>query len=184
MVQAVFTKEMKDILETMKGKTFCSYECHKTDATRIYGKCRLNMGTFAIDLYNYTQGLPFPGYFEEEDIAVFTCESVDKNSIFTPCEIGASSHIYLVGEKIKSVEVVNDTICIDDGEYEITMDQALIIKTNENVYSFYKDWMFSEIINVQADRNNPVIYDVENVKADWDDDGQSKVDIIRTTTFL
>ena len=130
MNNANFTKEMLEILKRMKGKTFKSYKCRKTSPTSFYGKCRLNMGNFSIDLYNYTHEMPYCGFFEIEDIAVFSCEYAEKNSEFIPCEKGAVAHVYMVDEIIKSIEIINDEINVDNGEYEISVDQALVIKTN------------------------------------------------------
>lgn len=90
----------------------------------------------------------------------------------------------MIDEKIQSVEIVNDEINVNDGEYEITIDQALIIRTRDNVYSFYKDWMYSEVINIAVDRNNETVYDVEKVKYEWSDSGVDPTTIKRTIKVL
>ena len=60
MNNATFSEDMIEVLAEMKGKTFKSYECVKMGTSMTYGKCRLNLGTFSIDLYNYVRN--HPGY--------------------------------------------------------------------------------------------------------------------------
>ena len=90
----------------------------------------------------------------------------------------------MIDEKIQSVEIVNDEINVNDGEYEITIDQALIIRTKDNVYSFYKDWMYSEVINIAVDRNYETVYDIEKVEYDWSDRGVEPTTVKRTVKVL
>ena len=90
----------------------------------------------------------------------------------------------MIDEKIQSVEVVNDEIKVNHGEYEISIDQALIIKTKHNVYSFYKDWMYSEVINIAVDRKCEKVYEVEKVHDEWSDHGNDYTEIKRTKKVL
>ena len=182
MNNATFSEEMLDVLAEMKGKTFKSYECVKMGTSMTYGKCRLNLGTFSIDLYNYIHTMPFFGAME--DIPFFSCERVDKNSKYEACEKNSIPHVYMIDEKIQSVEVVNDEIKVNHGEYEISIDQALIIKTKHNVYSFYKDWMYSEVINIAVDRKCEKVYEVEKVHDEWSDHGNDYTEIKRTKKVL
>ena len=179
---AKFTIDMQDILKEMKGKTFKSIECFKTTTDSVYGKCRLNLGTFAVDLYNYIHTMPFFGALE--DIPFFTCERMDKKSIFKPCEQGRTAHVYMIDEKIIGVEIVNDLINVNHGEYEISLDQALIIRTKYNVYSFYKSWMYSELINLSSDQENAFVYDLDKVKYDWSGRGADPIEVVRKTYIL
>ena len=133
MNDATFSKDMLEVLAEMKGKTFKSYECVKMETSMTYGKCRLNLGTFSIDLYNYIHPMPFFG--KTEDIPYFSCERMEKDSEYVTCE-KSTPHVYMIDEKIQSVEIVNDEINVNDGEYEITIDQALIIRTRDNVFLY------------------------------------------------
>ena len=184
MINARFTEHMKEILKSLKNKTFKSYECHKTGKNSAYGKCRLNMGTFSIDLSNSIHELPFFGAFPTEDVPFFTCEYVDKEISFVPCERNATAHVYMIDERIKSVEIINDEIDINHGEYEISIDQALVIRTKDNVYSFSKGWMFSELIYIYSDRFNYKVYDLNKVKDDWSGNGKDIISVKRTTIIL
>lgn len=182
MNNAIFTEEMLTVLAEMKGKTFKSYECVKMGTSMTYGKCRLNLGTFSIDLYNYVHTMPFFGAVE--DIPYFSCERMDKNSEYVTCEKNSIPHVYMIDEKIQSVEIVNDEINVNHGEYQITIDQALIIKTKDNVYSFYKDWMYSEVINIAVDRSDETVYPEEKVYNEWSDNGSDYTEIKRTRKVL
>lgn len=182
MNNATFSEDMIEVLAEMKGKTFKSYECVKMGTSMTYGKCRLNLGTFSIDLYNYVHPMPF--FDKTEDIPYFSCEQMEKDSEYVSCEKNSIPHVYMIDEKIQSVEIVNDEINVNDGEYEITIDQALIIRTRDNVYSFYKDWMYSEVINIAVDRNKETVYEVEKVKYDWSDRGVDPTTVKRTVKIL
>lgn len=182
MNNATFSEDMLEVLAEMKGKTFKSYECVKMGTSMTYGKCRLNLGTFSIDLYNYIHPMPFFG--KTEDIPYFSCERMEKDSEYVSCEKNSIPHVYMIDEKIQSIEIVNDEINVNDGEYEITIDQALIIRTRDNVYSFYKDWMYSEVINIAVDRNDEIVYDVEKVKYEWSDSGVDPTTVKRTIKVL
>lgn len=182
MNNATFSEDMLKVLAEMKGKTFKSYECVKMGTSMTYGKCRLNLGTFSIDLYNYVHSIPF--FDKTEDIPYFSCERMEKDSEYVTCEKNSIPHVYMIDEKIQSVEIVNDEINVNDGEYEITIDQALIIRTRDNVYSFYKDWMYSEVINIAVDRDNETIYDIAKVEYEWSDSGVDPTTVKRTIKVL
>ena len=170
---AVFSDDMLNILKSINGKTFKSYECKKTGEDLVYGIIRINLGTYSIDLCNYTSTIPFYGEFEEEDISCFSCALAEKNADFKPCETDQIAHQYLIDERIKEVEIIRDKISIGNGEYEITMDQALILRSKFNVYSFYKDWIYGETIRIGIDRNDITVLSVDDVKNQWSDDKES-----------
>ena len=179
---ARFSDEMVDLLRSLKGKTFKSYECVKVRDNAAYGKCRLNMGTFSLNLYNYTHVMPFFGAYE--DIPVFECEIVDKDSDFGSDGSDEVAHVYMIDEIVKEVEIINDDINVNDDEYRISIDQALVLRTKYNVYTFYKDWMYSELINFGVDRNEPVLYEKEKVEYEWSDAGKDKIAVKRTSKSL
>lgn len=126
MNNATFSEDMLTILAEMKGKTFKSYECVKMGTCMVYGKCRLNLGTFSIDLYNYIHPMPFFG--KTEDIPYFSCERMKKDSEYVTCE-KSIPHVYMIDEIIKSVEIVNDEINVNNGEYQITIDPTTVKRT-------------------------------------------------------
>lgn len=84
MNNATFSEDMLKVLAEMKGKTFKSYECVKMGTSMTYGKCRLNLGTFSIDLYNYVHPMPF--FDKTEDVPYFSCERMEKDSEYVSCE--------------------------------------------------------------------------------------------------
>ncbi len=179
MVNACFDKEMKNILKEMIGKTFKSYEYSLEDRYNPMQFLRINMGTFAIDFSNEQKPVEFFG--ANEDVAYFSCVKVKLTDKFP---YGIETKEYMIDEKVKDVQIVTDIINVNDGEYEIKIDQALIIFTNYNVYSFSKGWMFDEEIKISKDRKDINVYDIENVKKDWSDSGQDKVCVTRSYTSL
>ena len=183
MNYAVFSDDMQNVLRKMIGKTFKSYECKKTDTNCVYGIVRLNMGTFSIDLTNNTHSTPFFGEFVNEDISSFACELMDMKSPFFPYEENGIAHQYMIDERVKAVEIVRDRITVKNENYEILMDQALVIHTNCNVYSFYRDWIFGETIMIAVSKNEMMVPEINEVKNDWAEN-KDEVDIIRNTIAL
>lgn len=182
MLYATFTKEMKGLLRSMVGKTMKSYEGDFCGTKRVYGVCRIHLGRFSIELQNEVQGMPF---FEgEEDIPVFTCRMIGENDPFWPETQGAETLSYMVDEKIREVDIATDVIRVNTDEYEITIDHALIIKTDRHCYSFYKDWMYGETINIVVTDSEPELYPIEKVKEEWSDQGEDRISVRRTVQPL
>lgn len=182
MVEAKFTSEMLEVLKDLKGKTFKSYECNKIGDNCCNQYCRINLGTYSIELTNYESELPF--FDSTEDIPVFECLKVDKDSAPNISDKCDRPHVYMVDEVIKNVSIINDVINVNDGEYIISIDQALVLETRNNIRSFYKDWMFSENINFYTDRKESHAYEIDKVKYDWSDRNKDKVTINRTQIVL
>ena len=178
MLYATFTKEMKDILRSMVGKTLKSYEGDFCGAQRVYGVCRIHLGRFSIELQNEVQGMPF--FDKEEDIPVLTCRIVSKKDPFWPETQGGEPLYYMIDEKIKAVDIVTDVIRVNKDEYEITIDQAVVIRTESHCYSFYKDWMYGETINIVSSDEKPTLYPEEKVIEEWSDRGEDHVNLRRS----
>ena len=84
----------------------------------------------------------------------------------------------------KDIEIVNDSICINDGEFEISFDQAIIIRTESKLIMFSRDIWFSEDITISEHDDYNSIFPIYQVVDSWSDDGENKVNVIRTSRNL
>ena len=178
MVDAKFSPEMKDIIKSMKGKTFKSFEGvpeNQGIPIEFYGNFRINLGRESVVFTNLEQVTQFPG--SVEDVSCFKCVRVDKDDDFTPYLAGPHL-VYMVNERIKSIAVVTDTISVDEGDYVIEFDMALIIRTPYNVYTFTRDWYYGETIDLFIDPKEAKPFDIQEELKQWKDI-QTNVEIVR-----
>jgi len=146
-----------------------------------YGNVQLNTEHFSLELRNEVRALPL--FSEVEDISAFSCVAKSAGCTFEPyCE--EPWQTILVNEKITGVSIVNDTVVVNSGEYSITFDMAVIVKTECHQYVFSRDWFFSETIKISVDKVLDDIYPISRVVADWNDDGNRKVSVQRKTISL
>ena len=185
MVSAKFTSEMRQMLKNMVGKIFVSYEYLKENnlPNQTYGNLRIHMEDCAIDLTNEEKTFPF--FDGREDMSCFSCKRVDKNVPFQPFVVtDARTVAYEVGEQIARVEIMNDTININQGEYVISFDTALIIQTTSHIYMFARGLWFSEIISIRSDDDYEKVLSMEKLIDSWSNEGEDSVKIKRTITSL
>lgn len=168
MIEAKFTSGMRDIIKSMKGKTFKSYEGAPEKFRKdleFYGNLRINLGRESIDFTNLEQPMEFVGTME--DVSCFKCEKAEKDSVFEPYM--APPHlVYMVNERIKSVAIVIDRVYVPAEDYEIEFDMALVIRTTHSVYTFTRGWYYWESIEVNVDKEKEMPYPIEDVQSDWD----------------
>ena len=182
MIDARFSKDMITVLSNMKGKTFVSYECEKGyGLPTTYGNFRINLDDYSIDVFNEVESRPF--FDTIEDIAIFSCKKVNSKTPYVPYVI-AETKVVPIEENIKAVEIITDEINVNDGEYEITFDEALIIHTEYQTIMFSKGVWFSESITISQDGNYGKVYPVDKVIEDWNNDGEYKVEVKRTKELL
>ncbi|MBQ8248744.1 MAG: hypothetical protein IJY93_02520 [Clostridia bacterium] len=181
MVKAKFSTEMLKIIKSMVGRVFCSYERGNTVSNEAYGNLQINSDNFAIEILNEVKELPF--YDSTEDISCFTCKKKALSEHFKPyCEEPSEKH--LINEKILAVSIIEDSISINNGEYDVAFDMAIIVETNEHKYTFSRGWFFSETIDISVDKDFDNIYPISRVVEDWSDEGENKVSVIRTIEKL
>ena len=182
MVKAIFTAEMRKTLKSMIGQKFISYECENSDGpTMTYGNFRINAEEGSFDISNETKDFSF--FDAEEDVACFSCEKAEPGSEYVPGVI-TESRVVPVQEEIRSVAVITDMIDVNNGEYQITFDQALIVRTDSKVYMFSKEIWFSEMINISDSEDYDSIYPISSVIEDWNNEGEYMVTVKRTKEEL
>lgn len=180
MVYATLTGDMIELLKQLKFSNFVSYECGKINNT-AYGNLRINTDKGSVELSNIEREIPF--FDITEEVACFECKVSDPSTEFKPYCL-EPFETFEVSGTIKSIEIINDTINVNDGEYEISFDRAIIIKTENGVIMFSRDIWFSEVITISDNENYDSIYPVDEVIDAWSEQGVNKVDVIRTVRKL
>lgn len=146
-----------------------------------YGNLQLNTEHFSVELRNEVH--TFSLFSEVEDVSCFSCIFKRAGTIFEPfCEEPWKT--VPINEKITGVSIVSDTVIVNDDEYAITFDMAVIIKTEKHQYSFSRNWFFSETINLSVDKGLDDVYPISRVIADWNDDGNRRVSVQRSIVSL
>ena len=181
MINARFSEEMLSAMKDMPGNVFCSFECGNIIKNETYGNFQINLDDFSLEFLNEVHEIPF--YDSTEDVSFFTCKKKLMNRKFSPyCAEPARE--YVINEKILSVEIVSDFISVNNGEYEIIFDMAIIIQTNQHKYIFSRGWFFGETITISVDKSFNDIYPIEKVIEDWADSGENEVIVKRTVERL
>lgn len=158
MIEAVFTKDMIEVLRNLKGKVFKSYEClmeanGRTSST--YGNLRINLGRSSVDVDCKLRVVD--DYFgEPEEIAAFSCEPADPKKPFVPYVRGVAK-AYMVDERIKGVALVRDHVDYDNGACIIDIDVAIAIRTSYHTFTFALESWFDEAITISvAESGHPI----------------------------
>ena len=66
----------------------------------------------------------------------------------------------------------------------VLVDGALRIKTTYRWYTFWRDWYYSEVINIDVGEEPCAVVSVEKVKYDWGDEGENPTDVRREVLVL
>ena len=180
MVNASLNKNMLCLLKKLKSSKFISYECAKNHSS-AYGNLRINTDNGSIEITNIEKTMPF--FDIEEDVTSFECEISDSYAEFKPYCI-EPFEAFEVGEIITGIEIINDEINVNDGEYEISFDQAIIIRTEKQTIMFSRDIWFLEVITIFDNDNYDEFFSVEQAIEAWSEEGKNDVKVIRTKKVL
>lgn len=182
MIKAKLTEEMTETIKNAKNQNLCSYEYGKSIKNEAYGNLQINLNSFAIELINEEDKLPF--YDTTEDISFFKCTKKQLDEKYVPYCPNEPIEKHGVDEKILATSVIEDCISINNGEYNITFDMAIIFETENHKYVFSRGWFFDETISISIDKEFDDIYPVSQVVEDWSDEGDNKVEIKRSKIYL
>ena len=180
MVYATLNKDMIELLKNLKFSNLISYECAKTYNT-AYGNLRINTDKYSIELSNIEKTMPF--FDITEDVACFECKVSNPSIKFKPYCIEPFEE-FEIGEKIENIEIINDVIDVNDGEYEISFDRAIIFRTDKRDIMFSRNIWFSEVITISENDDYDAVYSIDEVIEAWSDEGDNEVNVIRTVRKL
>lgn len=181
MVNAEMNKDMLDILKSLEGEKLCCLKYEDAIKNEAYGNLRIETESFAVEISNELEEMMFFGSTEE--LSRLKCSKKMLHEAYIPCAVG-NVGCHEVNKKITFVEIVNDKISVNDGEYEISSDMAIIIGTEKGKYILARGWFFNEVIKVERNKDIDEIYSTKEVVCDWSDDGENKVEVKRSVRRL
>lgn len=180
MTNLTFTPDMIDLLRTFKSAQLLSYECVET-YNCIYGNLRINTSQGAIELTNLERTTPF--FDDEEELSCFECTSVAPATPFKPL-INDSTVTHPICEKIVGIDLIRDYVTVNDGEYELLFDQAVVFHTETKTVMFSRHVWFSEDIMVSDNNDYDTLFPIEEVIDTLSNEGEYKVRVSRTIEVL
>lgn len=176
MLNAILREDMIELLKDLKNSKFISYECGKI-FNCVGGNLRINTSNGSIEIGNIEKPMIF--FDENDEVAFFECKKVDSDARFQPyCDV--TPERFEIGETITGIEIINDYANVNNGEYEFSFDQAIIIKTQNTVTMFSRDMWFSEVITVSDNDNYDALFPISKAAESFSDYGEHKVDVRRT----
>ena len=173
MTNATLDKNMIELLKNLKNTKFISYECGKI-FNLASGNLKINTDKISLEITNFLKEDLF--FDENEEFAVFECKK--SNSKFKPyCDTTLKK--FGIEENIINIEIINDFISVNNGEYEFSYDQAIIIKTQNKTIMFSRDVWFSEVITISDNDNYDDVFPISEVKETFSNYGEYKVEVKR-----
>ena len=188
IIDAKFRKDELNILKGLKGKVFESYQhgAFFRISNFSYGKIRLVFQDKAVEITNYLVPIFYDN--ENDDIAMFRCMEVAKNS---PYDSGIDEEMLetIVEETVKNVTVNEDIISIYDpktGEqwFSFEYHNAVIIETDKNIYTFYNFSKYNETVCYSHNEEFENVFSLKNQKHNWSNPGINKVVVKRNKILL
>lgn len=178
MIKQDFLLKELDVLKELKGKTL--NKIVYTDP--IFANIVLEFEDYSIVINNNTHESNFAD-LENESISYFTVDKVSNTSNFNFLVGNDKVKEFSINERIESIEIINDTI--NDGIYEISFDEAIILKTNQHDYTISRDWFFMETMNINVDGDINDILEIDKVIEDYKgDDNNLVVNVSRRVNKL
>lgn len=187
MTRWQFDNTMTQMLHSMIGRRFLSFERDTSAEGQSYCVVRLNFDNTSLLLKNEEEEI---ATFEDnvapyEEAAKFTCTISNPNQPFPSGLVGVAIKKHVVDELVVSVAIVSDTIqCVEHG-MNIVIDMALIIRTENHTYIFSKSHVwFDEVIYINIDKDMDDICPLPSDLNLWDNDGEWNVTIERSVRAL
>jgi len=188
MVKAKFSNEMIKYIEQLKNSNFIKYFIdNQTNGASAYCKLGIESNNICLDIFNEETSVEWfinDDGVNKEDISVFSCKIREDNENFKPYIEESEIESVIVNEKINNVKIVSDIINVNNGEYVIDYDMAIIIETEQHNYVFSRGWFFSEEIYINVDKDINDIYSVKEVKESWSNDGEFNVEVKRVVNVI
>lgn len=184
MIKAKFNNLMLENLKKIKGsKLLCYLTDDMYDGNVSYGKVGLETNNGCLDVYNEETSVDWfdiDGEKTKEDISMFSCKERKEGEEFVPYINKTNVIRHEVDEYINSIKIVTDFVRINNEEYSIDYDIAIIIKTDSHKYTISRGWLFSEEIYISIDDDCNDIYSITDEINDWNNDGDYSVEVKRT----
>ena len=159
----VLTREMREILADLKGKTFKSFECVVPDdggEGLSSGVVGITLGQHAV--YLFSRDFPFIVGGSRVELSALRCERKSLRDDFG-LHPDVPVHAYAVGERVTGVELVTDHVEVDVGgeAVELEIDIAVVLRTAYAVYTFARESLTSTRLCIAEGDEISVPYAIE-----------------------
>ena len=187
MTRWQFDENMIQMLQSIVGKQFLSFEMDSSVEGQSYGTARLIFDNTAILLKNEEEEIAM---FENDDVpyeeaSKFTCSISNPELPFSPGIVNAAVKKREINEIVTDVEIISDTIKGVEHGIDIIIDMAVVIRTEKHAYTFSKSHVwFDEAIYVNIDKDMENICPVLSDLSLWNNDGEWNVTIDRSVRIL
>lgn len=176
MINHCITYEELQTLKTLIGTKLICFKSQKKDSwNRIFGNIAIITDKTEIELRNELTDIEYFG--DSEDVSKFY---VNQISASKPFSLMIEDEVFktFVNEIITDIIIVEDEISIKDSSgnpiYEITMDDAVIIKTANSTYAISREWSLEEeLIFIKTSDYKKDIYSIEEIISEWSDEDEN-----------
>lgn len=176
MINHCITYKELQMLKTLIGTKLVCFKSQKKDSwNRIFGNIAIITDKTEIELRNELTDIEYFG--DSEDVSKFYVNQISASkpfSLMIEDEVFKTS----VNEIITDIIIVADEISIKDSSgkpiYEITMDDAVIIKTDNSTYAISREWSLEEeLIFIKTSDYKKNIYSIEQIISEWSDEDEN-----------
>lgn len=172
MIYAIISEEEKTLLKKLiASKLVCFKSQEKDSWNHIFGNIALVTDKSIIEIRN--ELTPIEYYGDTEDVSKFYINQLSKEN---PFKLMIEDKIFetSVNENILDIIIAQDEVCIKDCDkkiiYEITIDTAIIVKTEFSVFVISREWSLEEeLIFVKSTDYQRDIYSVQQMISEWGD---------------
>lgn len=184
MIKSTLTDDELKLLSSMIGKNFISViRTEKDSYNRVFGNIAINVDGIFYEIKNELTVIDYFG--DKEDVSRFYVRTLENKECFEPMIVLPIGEIS-INEIITDISIIQDQIIVEKTSggsiYEITMDDAIILKTEKSVYAISREWSLEEeMIIVKTTDYMRDIYSVEQIISEWsDEDDNSSATCTRT----
>ncbi len=188
MIFSCILENEKTLLKNLIGKELKSIKSEEKDSwSRIFGNLSIVTEDQEIEIRNELTPTDYFGGIE--DLSKFKILKIMQEN---PFKLMIESPIIEtpVHEKIADILIIQDEISVTnlngDSIYEITMDDAIVIKTESSSFAISREWsleeelIFSKTVNYMDS-----IYSVKDIISEWSDkDSRTKASCKRREISL
>lgn len=184
MIKSTLTDDELKLLSSMIGKNFISViRTEKDSYNRVFGNIAINVDGIFYEIKNELTVIDYFG--DKEDVSRFYVRTLENKECFETMIVLPIGEIS-INEIITDISIIQDQIIVEKTSggsiYEITMDDAIILKTEKSVYAISREWSLEEeMIIVKTTDYMRDIYSVEQIISEWsDEDDNSSATCTRT----
>ena len=173
MIFSCINENEKTLLKNLIGKELKYIKSEETDSwNRIFGNLSIVADNSEIEIRN--ELTPTDYFGDIEDVSKFKIFKITKEH---PFELMVKSQIVEtnVQEKIADILIIQDEISVKEANgnkvYEITMDTAIVIKTEKSSFVISREWSLEEELIFSKTANYAAsVYSVKDIIEEWSDE--------------